>query len=145
MTFSSPLSNLVFGCLGALSRCCDRRCTFNSKKTKQLTQMDYEDKNTGAEFMFEFRYSSMLVVLSVAFLYSGGLPVMYPVAAIYFLITYWMDKCLLFKCYRRPVHFNTYLAKHTLHYFKYILLLHIFGMLLMTGLTPILQTNIFEL
>ena len=145
MSLSSPLSNLGFGFLGALSRCCDRGCTCNSKKTKQLTQMDYEDKNTGAEFMFEFRYASMLVVLSIAFLYSGGLPVMYPVAAVYFFITYWMDKCLLFRCYRRPVHFNSYLARHTLHYFKFILLIHIAGTLLMFGLTPILQSNIFEL
>ena len=53
--------------------------------------------------MWEFRYSSMLAVLAVAFLYSGGLPVMYPVAAIYFFLTYWMDKFLLLRCYKRPV------------------------------------------
>ena len=103
MSLSSPLSNLAFGLLGAMGRCWDRGCTLNSKRTKTLTQGEYEDKNTGAEFMWEFRYSSLLVVLAVAFLYSGGMPVMYPTAAGYFFLTYWMDKCLLFRCYRRPL------------------------------------------
>ena len=103
MSVSSPLSNLVFSVLGALGQCCDRGCSLDSKRTRKLTQGDYEDANTGAEFMFEFRYSSLLVVLAVAFLYSGGLPVMYPVAATYFFLTYWMDKCLLFRCYKKPI------------------------------------------
>ena len=107
--------------------------------------MDYEDKNTGAEFMFEFRYSSLLVVLSVAFLYSGGMPVMYPVAAGYFFLTYWMDKCLILRCYKRPVQFDNYLARHTLNWFKFILLLHTVGFLLCYGYTPILQEDLFEI
>lgn len=74
----------------------------------------------------------------MAFLYSGGLPIMYPTAAIFFFITYWMDKCLLLKCYRRPIKFDNYLAKGTLSYFKFILLGHIVGFLFMYGLTPIL-------
>ena len=94
--------------------------------------------------MFEFRYTNILTVLAVAFLYSGGLPIMYPTAAIFFFITYWMDKCLLFRCYRRPIKFDNYLAKGTVGYYKYILLGHIAGFLLMYGLTPILQTNLFE-
>ena len=144
MAFSSPLSNLAFGLLGAFSRCLDRGCTTNAKKTKALTQEEYEDKNTGAEFMFEFRYTSLLVVLGVAFLYSGGMPVMYPTAAGYFFLTYWMDKCLLFRCYRKPIQFDNYLARHTLDLFKYILVLHIAGFLLMYGLTPILQNDLFD-
>ena len=107
-------------------------------------QEDYEDINMGGEFMFEFRYTGLLTVLSVAFLYSGGLPVMYPTAAMFFFMTYWTDKCLLFKCYRRPVKFDNYLARKTLTYFKWILLLHIVGFLLMYGLTPILQNSFFN-
>jgi len=34
MAITSPLSNLVFGIIGGISRCWDRGCTFNSKKTK---------------------------------------------------------------------------------------------------------------
>ena len=104
-------------------------------------QEDYENKNTGNDFMFEFRYSNMLTVLAVAYLYSGGMPIMYPVGAVFFFLTYWFDKCLLFNCYRRPIKFDNYLSKRTLGYFKYILMGHIAGFLLMYGFTPILQSD----
>ena len=94
--------------------------------------------------MFEFRYSGMLTILAVTLLYSGGLPIMYPTGAVFFFITYWMDKCLLFKCYRKPIKFDIYMARHTLFYFKFILLAHIGGFLLMYGYTPILQNHLFE-
>ena len=107
-------------------------------------QEDYENVNTGTEFMLEFRYSNMLTVLSVSMLYSGGMPFLYPVAALFFFITYWIDKCLLFSCYRKPIQFNNYLAKQTLSYYKYIFVLHIVGFLLMYGLTPILQNQLLR-
>jgi hypothetical protein len=116
----------------------------NTKKTKKIVQEDYEDINSGNEFMFEFRYSNMLTVLAVAFLYSGGMPIMYPTAAFFFLMTYWADKCLLFKFYRKPIQYDNYMAKGTLSYFKLILVIHIVGFLLMYGLTPILQNDLFE-
>lgn len=144
MTLSPHFSNLSFQCMYACNRCCDRGCSTDGRRTKKLTQEDYEDINTGAEFMFEFRYSNMLVVLSIAFLYSGGLPIMYPTAAVFFFITYWMDKCLLFNCYRKPIKFDSYLAKRTLGHFKFILLFHIIGFLFMYGMTPILQNDVFD-
>jgi len=107
-------------------------------------QEDYEDINSGNDFMFEFRYSNMLTVLAVAFLYSGGMPIMYPTAAIFFFITYWVDKGLLFRYYRKPIKFDNYMAKRTLGFFKFILLGHIAGFLLMYSLTPILQNDLFE-
>jgi len=103
MVLTPHLSNIAFQILYALNRCCDRSCSCNSKKTKQLGQEYYEDINTGNEFMFEFRYSNLLTVLAVALLYSGGLPIMYPTAAMFFFISYWVDKCLLFRCYRKPI------------------------------------------
>lgn len=142
ITFTPHISNLLFQLLGACGRCVDRGCSCDDRRTKQLVQEDYEDKNTGAEFMFEFRYSNILTVLAVAFLYSGGLPIMYPVAAFFFLITYWMDKCLLFNCYRKPIKFDNYLAKGTIGYFKFILLGHVAGFLLMFSMTPILQNDL---
>ena len=94
--------------------------------------------------MFEYRYSNMLTVLAVAFLYSGGLPIMYPVAAFSFFFTYWMDKFLLFNCYRKPIKFDNHLAKGTIGYFKYILLGHIAAFLLMYDMTPILQHDLLK-
>jgi len=91
--------------------------------------------------MLEFRYANMLTVLAVTFLYSGGMPILYPIAALYFFVAYWMDKCLLFCCYRKPIQFDSYLARSSVALYKYILILHILGFILMFGLTPILPTD----
>ena len=56
--------------------------------------------NVGIEFMLEYRYANMLAILSVTFLYSSGIPLLYPLACIFFFVTYWVDKFLLLRCYR---------------------------------------------
>ena len=50
--------------------------------------------------MLEYRYANMLAILSVTFLYSSGIPLLYPLACIFFFVTYWVDKFLLLRCYR---------------------------------------------
>ena len=94
------------------------------------------------EFDIESRNADILVILSITFLYSSGLPIMYPIAFICFFVTYWVDKYLLLSFYRRPIKFGKYLAKRTLGYYKFVLFLHIFGFLLMYGHTPILQNDL---
>ena len=138
MVFTPHISNWMFQLLYSCRRCWDRSCTCNSKRTHKLVQEDYEAINIGNDFMLEFRYANMLTVLSVVFFYSGGMPILYPIAACFFFVTYWMDKCLLFKCYKKPIQFDSHIAISTLSLFKYIIVLHIIGCLLMFGLTPIL-------
>lgn len=58
----------------------------------------------------ETRYSNMLVVLAVTMLYSGAMPVLYVSAGLFFFVTYWVDKILLLRCYRKPIKFNNYMA-----------------------------------
>ena len=103
MVFMPHFSNVAQQCLYGCKRCCDRGCSCDDRRTSKLVQEDYENINTGNEFMLEFRYSNMLTVISVSFLYSGGMPFLYPVAALFFFFTYWVDKCLLFNYYRKPI------------------------------------------
>mmetsp|Transcript_25709 Transcript_25709/g.34343 ORF Transcript_25709/g.34343 Transcript_25709/m.34343 type:complete len:132 (-) Transcript_25709:565-960(-) len=84
----------------------------------------------------------MIVVLAVTFLYSGAMPILYASAGAFFFVTYWVDKCLLLRCYRKPVQFDNYMASATISFFKYIIVLHLLGFLIMYGLTPILPTRI---
>ena len=79
--------------------------------------------------MFEFRYSNMLAVLSVTFLYSSAMPILYILASWFFLLTYWIDKWLLFRYYRKPVMFNTYLPMQTARWFKFAFICHVIGFL----------------
>jgi hypothetical protein len=78
--------------LESMRRCWDRKCTCNRKKTKQLLQEDYEEINTGSEFELDDRYSQFLTVLFTIFMYSSGIPILYPIAFLSIFITYWCDK-----------------------------------------------------
>jgi len=89
----------------------------------------------------ETRYSNMIVVLAVTFFYSGGMPILYASACLFFFVTYWVDKFLLLRCYRKPIKFNNHLALASMSFYKYICILHLLGFLIMFGLTPILPTR----
>ena len=80
-------------------------------RTRKLMQQDYEDVNTGNEFMLEYRYSNILSILAVIFMYSSGMPILYVFGAFYFFSTYWIDKWLLFRYYKKPVMFDSYIAR----------------------------------
>lgn len=90
--FTPHLSNAMFLTLMSLKRCLDRRCSFSRKRTKKLLQEDYEDVNTGSDFLLEFRYASILTNIYMIFMYSSGLPLLYIVAFVSFFIMYWFDK-----------------------------------------------------
>ena len=143
MTVAPRVSGLLDVFILGLRRCYDRHYTCDERRTRTLVQEDYERINTDSEFRLEIRYSNLLTVLAVTFFYSGGMPILYLVATLFFLFNYWMDKCMLFNCYRRPVSFDNYLAKKTSEYFKYFFMLHIIGFLMLYGMTPILQNDLF--
>lgn len=72
----------------------DRRWTRDEKRTRQLTQPEYENIYTGIEFPMDSRYSSLLVTFWMTFMYSSGMPILYLIAFISLFITYWIDKFL---------------------------------------------------
>ena len=142
MIFTPHFSNIGFQVLGGCKRCCDRKCTCDEKKTRKILQHDYEQVNLGGLFDLETRYSNMLVVLAVTMLYGGAMPILYASAGFFFLVTYWVDKYLLLRCYRKPIKFNNFMATATMSFYKYIGVLHLLGFLFMFGLTPILPNNV---
>ncbi len=40
----------------------------------------------------DVRYSQFLTTLFMIFMYSSGIPILYPIAFIFFFLTYWFDK-----------------------------------------------------
>ena len=105
-------------------RCCDRGCSCNARKTKKFLQSDYENINTGTDFLFEFRYSQVLTVVFVTFMYSSGLPILYPCAFLTFFISYWFDKLLILKFYKSPPKHTRDLSEATGTIMQYSLLFH---------------------
>ena len=82
----------------------------DDKRTRQLIQVDYEDQNLGSDFYLAGGFNSLYTFLFLSVVYSGGLPLLYPITALYCLITYWVDKFLLVKLYKKPPNFDIELA-----------------------------------
>jgi hypothetical protein len=91
-TVSPHIGNSAAIIQQSIARCWDRKCTCNKKRTRQLLQEDYEAVNTGSEFEMDVRYSQFLTTLFMIFMYSSGIPILYPIAFIFFFLTYWFDK-----------------------------------------------------
>jgi hypothetical protein len=127
--------------MAALGRLWDRGCTSNRKSTKQVTQQDYENKYTGAELQMDYKYANILVVTLLVMTYGSGIPIMYPIAALYFFATYWVDKSLIFYNYRKPLFFDEKLALHTQGYLKLAIILHLIVGALMLSNSHILPVK----
>lgn len=89
----------------------------------------------------DFKYAAMLTVLYITMLYGSGIPILYVVAAAFYFTSYWVDKFLLLRYFKRPLMMDQYLAKNTLSWFKYALVLHIIGGMLMYSNSAILPVK----
>lgn len=59
-------------------------------------------------------------------MYSTGMPILYPFAALFYLILYWVYKGLLLKYYSRTTKFNEEIPMKALGWVKFGLVMHIF-------------------
>lgn len=75
------------------------------------TQPELDRIFQGPEFKIEYRYASSVATLLVCTAYCPGLPLLVPIAAAYFILSYWIDKWLLCRVYRRPPNYDATLAK----------------------------------
>jgi len=141
LVVTQHISSFVDQLLDCLKRALDRGCRCSAKHTKSLSQSDYEDTNTGLEFLMDFKYAAMLTVLYITMLYGSGIPILYVVAAAFYFSSYWVDKFLLFRYFKRPLMMDQFLAKNTLSWFKYALVLHIIGGMLMYSNSAILPVK----
>ena len=132
--------NLAYETWYAFLRWRDRHWTRDSRKTRKLTQQEYEQINTGSELDMAGRYSDLMVVTYIVMFYGSGMPVMYPLAFCYFFITFWVDKFLILKCHRKPKIADDTMMTKSLNYYGFAVLLHLLGGALMYSNAKILPT-----
>ena len=51
----------------------------------------------GSKHMIDYSYSDMLTMIGVTFLYGAGNPILYAFAALYFIVTFWVEKLMILK------------------------------------------------
>jgi len=64
------------------------------------------------------------VVIFVTLTFSSAMPILYPIAFFYNLVSYWMDKYLMLNFYRRSESFDEHVPLKSLGYFKVALVFH---------------------
>ena len=139
---SPHLANGSYLLYRSFSACLDRGCSCDRRKTRKLIQEDYEEVNTGPEFLFEFRYASTLTTVFMVFMYSSGMPILYPIAFLTFLATYWCDKLFLLCFYKRPVSHTIYLSQRTIKLMNFSMIPHFLLGLYMYSNSRILPSDI---
>ena len=109
------------------SRCLDRGCKC-SGPTKSTSIQNYISVYQGPLYFMHFKYSSILNTIFITFLYGFGMPVLFPIAAVSFLILYVLEKAYLFYGYVMPPMYDERLSNDVLNKLQFAPLLYcIFG------------------
>ena len=107
-----------------------RLCCCDAAKRKRMreiavTQKKLNESYSGAIFKLEYRYPTVLNVIFVTMLYSSGMPILYPIAAVTFGVMYITDKVALLRLYNRPPMYKASLARLTLNILPIAIVFHL--------------------
>ena len=119
--FTSHGSALFFYCWALFKRYLDSKGT-NGKTTRLNTRAKYENLYTGEEFPIGQRYATILINLSICFIYGTYCPIIYFFFTLFLITTFIVDKYLIINYYKIPPYYDNYLSKK----FKNFLILEIF-------------------
>jgi hypothetical protein len=122
-------------------RCWDRRCSCDKRKTRQITQDEYEDLYTGPEYILELRFAQVMALIFVTMTYSSGMPLLHLITFLSLAITYWTDKILVARYFRKENGFTSDLSRNVVNMLYWAVVIHIpIGYLMLTE-PNILQSN----
>lgn len=112
-------------------KCCDRSCTCNRRRSKQIYQRDYEWLYTGLEFLLDYRLAQIVAFIHVTFMFSHTMPILFAISAFNFASMYMVDKWLLLRIHAAPRNFDENIILIMLHYLKFSFVFHIISGLTM--------------
>eukprot|EP00347_Sterkiella_histriomuscorum_P007945 403346963 len=110
---------LIFYSLRTVLRCLDRGCSCNKDKTKCKSVQGYVNLYSGPDYMMHFKYSAMLNMTFVTFMYGLALPLLFPIACSYFIIHYTVERLCLTYYFKKPPMFDEKLNKSVLNTMKW--------------------------
>jgi hypothetical protein len=99
--------------LRILFRCIDRGCTF-SGRTKSTSIQGYINTYQGPLYFMHYKYSSILTIGYMTFMYGFGMPVLFPIAALSFLVLYVVERFMLFYGHITPPMYDERLSNDVL-------------------------------
>jgi hypothetical protein len=104
-------------------RLLDRNFSCNKNKTKKTTVQQYVELYSGPVYFIHYKYSSILNITFVTFMYGIGVPLLFPIAVFSFFVLYLVEKSMLYWSYRQPPMYDDKLNKSVLKKMTYAPLL----------------------
>jgi len=103
-------------------------CKYEKYNTKTTSIMQYVDLYAGPEFLMHFKYSAILNVIFVTFMYGLGLPLLFVYAVIAMVVLWFSEEVLFYYSYRLPPMYDETLGLNVINKMKFApLFLLIFG------------------
>lgn len=65
------------------------------KHTKKKTIQGYIDLYCGPPFPIHFKYSLMMMITFVCFMYGPGMPILFPISLVTFIVSYCLERILV--------------------------------------------------
>ena len=123
------LEFVMFWGLRFLYRCLDRGCKIRKDGTTKSTSIQgYINLYQGPLYFMHYKYSSILTIAYITFMYGFGMPVLFPIAMLSFLVLYFVEKLMLFYSYVMPPMYDERLSNDVLSKLQFAPLLYvIFG------------------
>ena len=124
--------------LRILFRCLDRGCSCKKEKmgedgtmqpnTKSTSIQGYISVYQGPLYFMHYKYSSILTIAYITFMYGFGMPVLFPIAMLSFVVLYLVEKFMLFYGFITPPMYDERLSNDVLTKLQFAPLLYlIFG------------------
>lgn len=106
----------IWGGLRILKRIIDTyRGSDNDGKTACITQQLYINTYCGPDFYMHYKYSAMLNTSFVTMMYGGGLPILFPVACLQFIVFYMLENYKFYYVYKQPPAYDEKLNTYALN------------------------------
>lgn len=109
---------LMYGIQFAL-RLLDQTFFCKRGQTKCTTIQQYVNIYSGPDYELHFKYAAILNMCFVTFMYGLILPILFPIALLFFVLMYIIEKLSLTYFFRKPPMYDDKLNKSTLSSLKY--------------------------
>lgn len=73
------------------------------------------DTYSGPVYYMHYKYSSIMTIVFITFMYGFGIPILFPIACVSFIVLYLVEKLLLFYGYRLPPMYDERLSQDVLN------------------------------
>ena len=113
------LEALLYYGMRLFFRCLDRGCSCNKYKTKTISPKSYVEIYAGPTYFMHFKYSTMMNVVFVTFMFGLGMPILFPIAFLSMVVLYFAEKVMLYWTYRLPPMYDERLSKRVLSMLKW--------------------------